>query len=136
MRSFEYRDGKSNKFWSIALKGNSFTVTFGRIGTKGQTQTKTFPDESKAQKEHDKLVAEKLAKGYVEKATAELSPTQKALEQALAENPDDRAAHSAYADYLAEQGDPRGELIQTQLAMEDPGRPPAERQQLRKREQE
>jgi uncharacterized protein (TIGR02996 family) len=137
MRTFEYRDAKSAKFWGIELKGNSFTVTFGRIGTAGQTQTKTFPDEARAQKEHDKLLAEKLAKGYVETApAARASPTQKALEQALADNPDDRAAHAAYADYLAEQGDPRGELIQTQLALEGPGRAPAERRQLQKREQD
>ena len=112
MRTFEFRDGKSNKFWSIELQGKSFTVTFGRIGTKGQTQTKTFADQAKARKEHDKLVREKLAKGYVEKtaapAPAAPSGTQKALEEALLDNPDDLAAHSAYADYLAEKDNPRG----------------------------
>ncbi len=41
-----------------------------------------------------------------------------ALEAALRENPDDLAAHMAYGDHLAEQGDPRGEFIQTQLALE------------------
>src|SRR5919202_6190482 len=100
MRTFEYRDGKSNKFWSIKRKGSSFTVTFGRIGTQGQTQTKSFPDEEQAQREHDKLVREKLAKGYVEKtagpAPAAPSGMQKALEQALVEDPDDLAAHHAY----------------------------------------
>jgi uncharacterized protein (TIGR02996 family) len=135
MRTFEYRDAKSAKFWSIDLEGKTFTVTFGRIGTAGQTQTKTFPDESKAIKEHDKLIAEKLAKGYAEKAPAAEPPaTQKALEQALAEDPDDRAAHAAYADYLAEQGDPRGEFIQVQLALEEPGLPARQRKELRKRE--
>jgi hypothetical protein len=42
----------------------------------------------------------------------------------------------AYADYLHEQGDPRGEFIQVQLALEDPGKPAAERKKLQKREQE
>src|SRR5438034_6067161 len=60
---------------------------------------------------------------------------RRALEDALAENPDDRAAHAAYADLLSEQGDPRGELIQVQLALEDPSLSAAERDRLGGREQ-
>src|SRR5581483_8802512 len=62
------------------------------------------------------------------------SPLQQSLEAALVEDPDDLAAHSAYADYLMEQGDPRGEFIQVQLALEDPGRSAEERNQLLNRE--
>jgi len=65
-RRFEFSDGTSNKFWEISLAGDSFTVRYGRLGTDGQTQTKTFDSPDKAQKEHDKLVAEKLKKGYDE----------------------------------------------------------------------
>ena len=35
----------------------SFDVAWGRIGTAGQTQTKSFDNETKAKAEHDKLVA-------------------------------------------------------------------------------
>ena len=66
MRTFEFKDDKSNKFWNIELKDTEFTVTFGKIGTKGQSKTKSFPSAEKAQKEYDKLVAEKTGKGYVE----------------------------------------------------------------------
>jgi predicted DNA-binding WGR domain protein len=66
MRHFEFRDDKSSKFWNIELQGESFTAQFGNIGTDGQTQVKKFADVSKAKKEHDKLVAEKIKKGYVE----------------------------------------------------------------------
>ncbi len=66
MRRFEFQDPSSHKFWQINLEGSSFTVTYGRIGAAGQTQTKTFPSEQKARAEHDKLVLEKLGKGYVE----------------------------------------------------------------------
>lgn len=59
-----------------------------------------------------------------------------ALESALVENPDDLATHYAYADYLQEQGDPRGEFIQLQLALEDPQRSEAERRQLQARANE
>lgn len=58
-----------------------------------------------------------------------------ALEAALVEDPDDLATHHAYADYLQEQGDPRGEFIQVQLALEDPDRTEAARRKLQLREQ-
>ncbi len=59
-----------------------------------------------------------------------------ALESALVENPADVATHYAYADYLQEQGDPRGEFIQLQLALEDPQRSEIERRQLQARAKE
>lgn len=138
MRTFVFTDEKSHKFWHIELEGKTFTVTFGRVGTNGQTQSKMFADAATARKEHDKLVAEKLKKGYVETTEAAPAPVvsseQQALEKALVAHPDEVAAHSAYADYLTEQGDPRGEFIQTQLALEDPHRPKADRDALKKRE--
>jgi uncharacterized protein (TIGR02996 family) len=45
--------------------------------------------------------------------------TREALEAALVADPDDVVRHAAYADYLIEQGDPRGEYIRLQLAAED-----------------
>src|SRR5215510_1694290 len=116
MRTFVGSDGKAHGFWYIELRGSSYTVTFGRVGTGGQTQHKAFDDEDAARKGYDRAIAEKLKKGYKETtAKTASSPLVASLEAALVENPDDLAAHSAYADYLAEQGDPRGELIQLQL---------------------
>lgn len=66
-RTFEFAEGTSNKFWTISLDGKSHTVNFGRIGTAGQMQSKEFGSEAEAQKSFDKLVAEKVKKGYVEK---------------------------------------------------------------------
>ena len=63
-----------------------------------------------------------------------MSTLRAALEEALAANPDDLATHMAYADLLTEQGDPRGELVQVQLALEDPSRPAKERAELQRRE--
>ena len=65
-----------------------------------------------------------------------MSPLRAALESALADNPDDLASHMAYADLLADEGDPRGEFIQVQLALEDPGRGATERAGLKRREEE
>jgi uncharacterized protein (TIGR02996 family) len=135
MRTFVFRDEKSNKFWNIDLQGTRFIVSFGKVGTKGQTQTNDFADELDARKAHDTLIAEKLGKGYIE-TTPKATPLQQSLESALAENPDDLAAHSAHADYLMEQGDPRGEFIQVQLALEDPSRSAEERSRLHQRETE
>src|SRR5947209_6035053 len=142
MRTFTYSDARSHKFWNIELKGKSFTVTFGRMGTAGQTQTKEFADEAGAQAAADKLVREKLAKGYVEttpSAEPRASSLREALEQALVAHPDDLASHMAYADWLGEQEDPalrdRGEFIRVQLALEDESRPAAERKKLQRQEQ-
>src|SRR5262249_30661000 len=66
MRTFQFSDAKSHKFWSIDVSGSSFTVTYGKVGTAGQTQTKSFATPEKAQAEADKLIREKTGKGYVE----------------------------------------------------------------------
>ena len=57
-----------------------------------------------------------------------------ALEEALQADPDDRAAHAAYADLLTEEGDPRGEFVSVQLALEDEALPAARRDELKERE--
>jgi predicted DNA-binding WGR domain protein len=67
VRYFEFVVGASRKFWEISITGNSFTVRFGRIGTAGQSQTKAFAKEEKAQREAESLIAEKVKKGYLEK---------------------------------------------------------------------
>jgi predicted DNA-binding WGR domain protein len=68
MRHFELVDGTSNKFWEIDYVdgASDYTVTWGRIGTAGQTQTKEFATAEKAKSEQAKLVAEKVKKGYSE----------------------------------------------------------------------
>src|SRR6478609_8713192 len=74
MRTFTFSESTSNKFWNITLQGNKFTVNFGKIGTSGQTQIKEFADEAAAKKEHDKLVAEKVKKGYTETTAQGAAP--------------------------------------------------------------
>lgn len=58
------------------------------------------------------------------------------FERAILANPDDAAGYAAYADWLQENDDPRGEFIAVQLALEDEARPPEERKQLQAREAE
>jgi DNA ligase-1 len=65
-RRFEFADGKSSKFWEVGVQGCDMTVRFGRIGTAGQTKTKSFASEAAAAQEAAKLIAEKAGKGYQE----------------------------------------------------------------------
>jgi uncharacterized protein (TIGR02996 family) len=63
-----------------------------------------------------------------------VSTLRAALEATLAANPDDVASHAAYADLLMEQGDPRGEFVQVQLALEDPSCKGERRKELKNRQ--
>ncbi|MEW6282217.1 MAG: WGR domain-containing protein [Candidatus Eremiobacterota bacterium] len=91
MRRFEFEEGNSSKFWEIELEGDSFTVRYGRLGTQGQTQTRTLDDDARALKEYDKLVAEKLKKGYREVgASAAAAPSPAPRPAAAKEDPEVR----------------------------------------------
>jgi predicted DNA-binding WGR domain protein len=57
-------DSSSNKFWEAATDDEKLVVRYGRIGTKGQIQIKTFPTTDAAEKERQKLIKEKESKGY------------------------------------------------------------------------
>ncbi len=65
MPRYEFVEGTSNKFWEIKLDGSSFTTTYGKIGTGGSQTLKEFDSDEKAKKEYDKLIAEKVKKGYL-----------------------------------------------------------------------
>ncbi|MBA3538387.1 MAG: WGR domain-containing protein, partial [Deltaproteobacteria bacterium] len=130
MPRYEFTEGSSSKFWQIDLKGESFTTTFGKIGTSGQTSLKQWKDAATAKKEHDKLVAEKTKKGYAlvgkpaGKKAVKAAPAKAAaagnaaLEKQIDADPDNGDAWTVYADWLQSQGDPRGELavVQERLA--------------------
>lgn len=55
-----------NKFWAVSKSpdGKSVMTTYGKIGSKGSATVKTFPTTTAAQAEVNKLLAEKLNKGY------------------------------------------------------------------------
>src|SRR5262249_4984811 len=66
MPRYEFTEGTSSKFWEISLSGKSFTTTYGRIGSTGQSTTKKWGSEAEALKQYEKLIAEKVDKGYTE----------------------------------------------------------------------
>lgn len=65
-RYFEFVQGTSSKFWEVSQAGNAMTTRWGRIGSSGQSKTKTFVDEQMAAKAIAKLVEEKTGEGYTE----------------------------------------------------------------------
>ncbi len=128
MRRFEFEAGSSHKFWEITVEDNAFTVRYGKVGTEGQTQTKSYKDEAKATAEADKKITEKTKKGYVEVESggspAGASKTKTGvrnpeLEQAIFAAPEHPQAWSVYADWLQGQGDPWGERISLGIAHAD-----------------
>lgn len=80
-KRYELQAGGSNKFWEIALGGRSFTTTYGRIGTDGQSSRKDWDSEDRAKKEYEKLIAAKVKKGYrlVSGKKASAKPAPKAV---------------------------------------------------------
>jgi DNA ligase-1 len=69
-RRFEFVEGSSAKFWEVSVAGVDVTVNWGRLGTGGQSQTKTFDTAEAATKHATKLIGEKTKKGYQEVANA------------------------------------------------------------------
>ena len=142
-RMFEYNDAKSDKFWEIQLDGASHTVRYGRVGTDGQTKTKEFADAEKAVASYEKLVKAKVGKGYKEisdQSTSRSAAVAKAKEknkehapflEAISKDQDNLDSYLVFADYLEEQGDPRGEFIRTQCALGDEATSAAERKKLK-----
>lgn len=66
-RAFSFTDDKSDKFWWIDYgEGTDFAVNFGKTGTSGRFQLKEFDSEEKCRKEAEKMIAQKVKKGYKE----------------------------------------------------------------------
>lgn len=70
MRRFELIEGTASKFWEVEQSDTELNIRWGRIGTAGQSQTKSFADAAKAATALTKLVAEKAGKGYSEVGVA------------------------------------------------------------------
>ncbi|MFB9994833.1 WGR domain-containing protein [Deinococcus oregonensis] len=62
----EYSDphGAEHKFYEVTVDGSDLTIRYGRIGSEGQQQAKTFPTPEQATAEAAKKIAEKRRKKY------------------------------------------------------------------------
>lgn len=64
-RRFELVEGSTAKFWEIEEREHELVIGWGRLGTAGQSQTKSFAGAAEATTAAEKLVREKTGKGYV-----------------------------------------------------------------------
>ena len=69
-RRFEFVSGSSAKFWEITTNHREVIVRYGRIGSNGQTQTKSFTSDGAANTHALQQINAKLAKGYRELVAA------------------------------------------------------------------
>ncbi|EHK3036137.1 WGR and DUF4132 domain-containing protein [Escherichia fergusonii] len=76
MKTYIYQDEKSHKFWAVEQQGNELHISWGKVGTNGQSQVKSFADAAAAEKAELRLIAEKVKKGYAEELS---SPSQPAI---------------------------------------------------------
>ncbi len=130
MPRYEYSEGTANKFWEIELTGTKYACKWGRLGGSTSMSSKDCGDAAAAKKAYDKLIAEKVKKGYAlvgGKAAGKGKPMAKPkaspaamrnaeLEKAILANPDDPDPYLVYADWLQANGDARGELVVLQHA--------------------
>mmetsp|Transcript_4735 Transcript_4735/g.13231 ORF Transcript_4735/g.13231 Transcript_4735/m.13231 type:complete len:487 (+) Transcript_4735:99-1559(+) len=56
----------SHKFYEVTVDNCDVTIRYGRIGTDGQSSTKSYGDATKAQKDAEKKIKAKKKKGYDE----------------------------------------------------------------------
>lgn len=76
-RKFIYQDAKSDKFWDIEFEGTTQTVVYGKTGTAGREAVKEFATAEECTKESEKLIAQKLKKGYTELKEGEAAPEKR-----------------------------------------------------------
>ena len=76
-RRFVYQDAKSDKFWDIDFEGTTQTVVYGKTGTAGRETVKEFASAEECVQESEKLIAQKLKKGYTELKEGEAAPEKR-----------------------------------------------------------
>ncbi len=74
MRRFEFIQGNQAKFWEVSRKGAILTISSGKIGGGSKTRTKQLGDFMAAEQEFDRLIRDKLRRGYNEVAEASEPP--------------------------------------------------------------
>ena len=97
-KHLKYIEGNSDKFWQITVQENSFTVTYGKNGTAGTSQTKQFTDAEECLKAAEKLYNEKVKKGYSESGEVVISETSS--KKSTSKTPDKQELLNSYDQIL------------------------------------
>ncbi len=101
MERYELVEGASAKFWQFEVRGSELVVEYGRLGSRGQTNTKSFASPDAAKAAAAKLVKEKLGKGY-RPVGAQAAPASQPSQPSQPEAPPASAASGAGATELPE----------------------------------
>lgn len=91
---YEFSQGSSSKFWSVAVKGSIMTTRWGRIGTEGQKKEADHGTREKALVQAEKAAAGKRKKGY--ELAAKKSATKKSATKKPPRNVRERCDHYGY----------------------------------------
>ncbi|MDR2090555.1 MAG: WGR domain-containing protein [Clostridiales bacterium] len=89
------KDGGSDKFWSITNCGVSYYVRYGKNGTFGHFEVKTFETEAACAKAAETLISSKRKKGY--------SDGNKPFVDLSSETAQKLQAYKKEKDYLSEE---------------------------------
>lgn len=69
-----FEQGSSCKFWRASLDDCELSISWGRVGSSGQSMLKQFDTPERARREMEKLIDEKRRKGYVDKPAQDTDP--------------------------------------------------------------
>ena len=112
--------GAARAFWEITRERATITTRFGRHLSAGRRIVKEHETPAAAAAVFEKAIDEKRREGYAQPMLrAEVGAASRAgvsarnpdLEAMIEEAPHDPEGYLVYADWLQQQGDPRGELI-------------------------
>lgn len=100
----EYKDEKSHKFWQIKVVGESYTVTFGKVGTEGQSRTKSFALAETAKEEAEYQIKSKMKKRVMSSRTKNLSQHhwQRKIDASAGDSIEDQDNAAYYLEHMDE----------------------------------
>ncbi len=132
-------DDKNGAFWEITRSGSTIVTRSGKHLSAGRRVVKEWDDSASAKAAFASAVAAKRAEGYAEPAPKpEIGAASRSgvaarnadLEASIMASPNEAQGYLVYADWLQQQGDPRGELIIVQHGLADRTKDPRELDKL------
>ena len=73
-----FQDATSNKFWTAETDGTNQIISFGAVGTQGRRSEKQFASTEACLADTEKLIKQKIKKGYIKLAENEVIPEKQA----------------------------------------------------------
>ena len=73
-----FQDATSDKFWTAEADGTNQDISFGAVGTRGRRSEKQFASTEACLADTEKLIKQKIKKGYTKLAGNEVIPEKQA----------------------------------------------------------